>query len=65
MIRDASLRAESRDLTLARIVAELDGSQWGPDTIETVATILRAAGFVIREPDERDDDDEREGRGEL
>lgn len=51
MIRDAGLRAESRELTLADIVAELDGTQWGPDTVDTVASILRAAGFTIRELD--------------
>lgn len=39
--------------TLETIHASMDGKAWSPDTLETIADILRRAGFTIHEPHER------------
>lgn len=39
-------------LALAKIATLLDGRQWDADTLAAIADILRAEGFVIRDPDD-------------
>ena len=43
----------SEDALLA-IQAELDGVEWNADTMEAIAQIMIAAGYRIRDPDDRD-----------
>ena len=43
--------------TVAAIVAELDGVEWSPDTLNAIADHLRAAGWAIREPIEITEED--------
>lgn len=38
------------------IVAQLDGEEWNSDTTLAISEILTDAGYVIREPNEVDDD---------
>jgi hypothetical protein len=43
---------ESQDresVTLQAIVVLLDRKQWGPDTLDAIADVLRAAGYRIRD----------------
>ena len=40
---------------LDAIVALLDGTEWGVETVETIAAIVRAAGYVVRDPSEMTD----------
>lgn len=35
---------------LDEVVAQLDGKEWSPDTLDTIAGILRSYGYTIREP---------------
>ena len=42
--------------TLQRIVRELDGAIWTPETLEAIAQHLRAGGYAIREPSEPGED---------
>lgn len=44
--------AHANAQAIAAIVSELDGTEWGPDTIDAVASILRSAGFAIRDVDD-------------
>jgi hypothetical protein len=44
--RDSERQARA---TLRAIVALLDRQQWGPDTLDAIADVLRAAGYRIRD----------------
>lgn len=44
---EAGLNAQG---ALHAIHAWLDGQKWSPDTLDSIAAIVRAAGFEIREP---------------
>jgi hypothetical protein len=46
-----------RDALLAIHLA-MDGKEWSPETLETIAEILRDEGFTIREPVEAEAEDE-------
>jgi hypothetical protein len=47
----AELRAyrDAREKVLLKIVAELDGKEWNADTLDAIAEILRADGYMIRD----------------
>lgn len=45
----AAKRARDLLLTLDAIHAELDGTEWTPETLEAIASHLRAAGYVVRD----------------
>jgi hypothetical protein len=53
-------RGEHDDATCTRrepldlIHAALDGRHWTADTLDSIAAILRAAGYVVRSPEEAD-----------
>lgn len=42
--------------TLLRIGGVLDQQPWSPETLNTLADIMRNAGFPIREPEEPSDE---------
>jgi hypothetical protein len=46
-------KTEDHDLLLA-IQNELDGTSWDADTLETIATLMQAGGYRIRDKDDRD-----------
>ena len=52
----AELQRKAR--VLDRIHAELDGKEWDADLMSVVASHLIGAGYVIRAPNEGDDDAE-------
>ncbi len=52
-LRTGSKAAESAANVLSAIAHHLDGKEWNADTCNQVAAILRANGYVIREPNER------------
>lgn len=43
---------------MLRIQELLDGVEWSPDTLDEIATVMRAAGYVIGDIDELGDDDD-------
>jgi hypothetical protein len=47
----AELRAyrDAREKVLLKIVAELDGKEWNADTVDAIAEILRADGYMVRD----------------
>jgi hypothetical protein len=58
-IRDRILAAQqhARAGALAEIARALDGQEWSPDTLDTIAAILRRAGYVVRDPEDVDAED--------
>ena len=48
--KPADLRLAAAAPALAEIAAQLDGCEWSPDTLDTIASIVRRAGFEVREP---------------
>lgn len=45
---DDTYAAEDRD-TLRAIHRAMDGAEWNADTLQTIADILREAGWAVRE----------------
>lgn len=39
---------------IAAIWEALDGEEWGPDTLDSIAETIRSHGMEIKEPDEYD-----------
>jgi len=46
--------------TLDKIHSHLDGMEWDSDTVKYIAELMTAAGYVIRDPDDRPDTDEED-----
>lgn len=44
--------ATNQSDALDAIHAVMDGKEWDSETLEQIAAILTAAGYVIREPDD-------------
>lgn len=61
LMREAArLRLQARQITnteaLARIHRILSGQEWGPDTVDEIAEVVRFTGYEVKEP--RADEDE-------
>jgi len=50
--KQAYLRAKPCIEALAKIQQRLDTQEWSADTLDAIADDLRAAGLLVREPDE-------------
>jgi len=44
---------DSQEALLA-IQEAMDGVEWTPDTLDTIAKIMREAGYLIRDTNDRD-----------
>lgn len=46
--------AENLRTILLAIQEAMDGVEWTPDTLDTIAKIMREAGYLIRDTNDRD-----------